>query len=115
MVVELALSNPQDLDTVFQLCLFAKVARCRVDYTAFLEGLVCSKSGVQWQTPVSACLLGQQAERAKAVFLPATPCQVTVRVHFSIFPPFSTKVMFGSLIKHSFLHPSTIAEPECAD
>lgn len=58
---------------------------------------------------------GQQADGAKAVFLTAIPCQVTVRVHFSIFPPFSAKVMFGSLIKHSFLHPSTIAEPECAD
>lgn len=69
-----------------QLCLFAKVARCRVDYTAFLEGLVCSKSGDQWQAPVSACLLGQQAERAKAVFLTAIPCQVTESTFPSSLP-----------------------------
>lgn len=54
----------------------------------------------------------QQAEGAKDLVFTTIACQV--RVHCSIFPPFSTK---GDVWRsdQTSLHPSNTAESECAD
>lgn len=91
---------------LFQLCLSAKVARWSVDYTAFLEVLLCRKSDDQWQAPVSACPLDNRQRKQK----PFPHCYSMPShgqsVHFSIFLSFQLRLCLAvwSVFLTSFNH-----------
>lgn len=97
---------------LFQLCLSAIVAKC-LTTLHFLKfccaGRVMISCRYQFQ-PV--CWTADRG--SKSFFLTAVLCQVMVRVSTSLSSlSFSTFQVWQ--IKQSFLHPSTILEPVCAD